>query len=273
MTDMRKYFYSDGTEKFGPYSFEELSSKTLNRNTQIWYLGLDKWVLISEVEELKDLLKKIPPPINQKPSLGPPPLSIPEKFIPIPENYEITKKRNAFILKVTIIVVAIVTVLIIIGRLTTESYGNDAALYQKVVESSFETDEDFNFYVEKFFRDAEAFSLFPRKPSNTIIKFAKFDQIEGLTHYHGISFGFDNDDKIEIYINPSTWKKFDKPKKYYLMYHELAHDVLNVDDLTDDEKNRGKLMFPAIETYERITMDDFIESSHALFEEVLDDYL
>jgi hypothetical protein len=77
-----------------------------------------------------------------------------------------------------------------------------------------------------------------------------------------------NDDIIEIYINPSTWKSFNKPMRYFLMYHELSHDVLNVDDLSNLKVNEGKLMFPAISTYESKTMDDFIESSHELLEEI-----
>ena len=77
-----------------------------------------------------------------------------------------------------------------------------------------------------------------------------------------------DDDKIEIYINPSTWDNFNKPMRYYLIYHELSHDVLNVEDMEDLPMNEGKLMFPAIATYESKTMDDFIESSHTLFEEV-----
>ena len=83
-----------------------------------------------------------------------------------------------------------------------------------------------------------------------------------------MAYGFDNDDKIEIYINPDSWAQFNKPKRYYLMYHELAHDVLNVDDLEELPENEGKLMYPAIASYEKITMDDFIEASHQLFEEV-----
>ena len=77
-----------------------------------------------------------------------------------------------------------------------------------------------------------------------------------------------DDDRIEIYINPSTWESFNKPMRYYLMYHELSHDVLNVDDLEHLQINEGKLMYPSIATYESKTMDDFIESSHELFEEV-----
>jgi hypothetical protein len=56
--------------------------------------------------------------------------------------------------------------------------------------------------------------------------------------------------------------------RYFLMYHELAHDVLNVDDLEPIPKNNGKLMYPAIANYEHKNMDDFIESSHELFKEV-----
>ena len=52
------------------------------------------------------------------------------------------------------------------------------------------------------------------------------------------------------------------------MYHELAHDVLNLDDLENIPINSGKLMYPAIASYESKTMDDFIENSHSLFEEI-----
>lgn len=55
--------------------------------------------------------------------------------------------------------------------------------------------------------------------------------------------------------------------RYFLMYHELAHDVLNLDDLDNKAIDEGKLMYPEISTYEKKNMDDFIESFHALFEE------
>ncbi len=54
--------------------------------------------------------------------------------------------------------------------------------------------------------------------------------------------------------------------RYFLMYHELAHDVLNLDDLEAKSLNEGKLMYPAISSYENKNMDEFIENSHALFE-------
>ena len=112
------------------------------------------------------------------------------------------------------------------------------------------------------------FGIFPKKSKTTIIKFAKLDQLTNATHIHGLSYGMNDDDRIEIYINPSTWESFNKPMRYYLMYHELSHDVLNVDDLSNLTVNEGKLMFPEIASYEAKTMDDFIESSHDFFEEV-----
>ena len=50
------------------------------------------------------------------------------------------------------------------------------------------------------------------------------------------------------------------------MYHELSHDVLNLEDLEATPNNEGKLMYSEISRYENYTMDDFIESFHLEFE-------
>ena len=139
--------------------------------------------------------------------------------------------------------------------------------YNEIAANSYDSDEDFDMYVQKFYRDLEFYGIFPKKPKVQIIKFSKLDQLDNTTHIHGLSFGSGDDDRIEIYINPSTWKQFNKPMRYFLMYHELAHDVLNLDDLEPKSWNEGKLMYPAILSYETKNMDDFIESGHALFEE------
>ena len=57
-----------------------------------------------------------------------------------------------------------------------------------------------------------------------------------------------------------------KPLRYWVMYHELAQDVLNIDDLSDLPSNNGKLMSPYINTYEITHMDQFIEAPHELFD-------
>jgi len=60
---MKKYFYSDGKEKFGPFSFEELKNENINRDILIWFEGLDDWKQAKDIEEFEEILKLIPPPI------------------------------------------------------------------------------------------------------------------------------------------------------------------------------------------------------------------
>lgn len=61
---MKKYYYSEGLDKFGPFTLEELKDKGLSRNTKIWFddLGGD-WKEAGDVPELKELFKMMPPPI------------------------------------------------------------------------------------------------------------------------------------------------------------------------------------------------------------------
>ena len=61
---MKKYYYSDGLDKFGPFTLDELKSKGISRNTKIWFddLGGD-WKEAGSVPELSNLFKNIPPPL------------------------------------------------------------------------------------------------------------------------------------------------------------------------------------------------------------------
>ena len=65
---MKKYFYSNGKEKFGPFSFEELKNENITKDTLIWFEGLEDWKSAKEIGEFEEIFKLIPPPI------------IPEKF-------------------------------------------------------------------------------------------------------------------------------------------------------------------------------------------------
>lgn len=63
---MKKYHYSDGDNQYGPLTIEELKDKKIAKDTMVWYEGLDNWVKASDVDELKELFKSTPPPINVK---------------------------------------------------------------------------------------------------------------------------------------------------------------------------------------------------------------
>lgn len=263
---MRKYFYTNGIDKIGPFSLEEMEEQNLTRDTKVWFYGLDNWMPLKEIEELKSLTNSIPPPLKSLDT---------RKIVcsPIKGNAIVEEKRTKKKPENRKTKKVIVTVFVAIAAFTFVGYfliKNQAAnkLHTSIASSAYESNVDFNFYVDKFYRDIGNYGIFPKKPEIQIIKFAKLDQLDNTTHIHGISFGIKDDDKIEIYINPTTWDKFNKPMRYFLMYHELSHDVLNVGDLKDLPINEGKLMYPAIANYESKTMDDFIESSHTLFEEV-----
>ena len=241
---MGKYFYTDGKEKYGPYSIEELRSQPISRTTKVWCYGMDQWTELFQVAELSNVLNSIPPELNTQPS----------KEI---------KKSSAF--SKWVIAIIVIVIILLLGYVVIQNQ-SEVNQYNEIVANSYDSDEDFDMYVQKFYRDLEFYGIFPKKPKVQIVKFSKLDQIDNTTHIHGLSFGRGDDDRIEIYINPSTWKEFNKPKRYFLMYHELAHDVLNLDDLEFKSWNEGKLMYPAISSYENKNMDDFIESAHALFE-------
>lgn len=62
---MKKYFYSDGTNNFGPFTIEELKEKGITRETMIWYQELGEWKKASTIQELTDIFKLVPPPITK----------------------------------------------------------------------------------------------------------------------------------------------------------------------------------------------------------------
>jgi len=66
--------------------------------------------------------------------------------------------------------------------------------------------------------------------------FASFEPLDGQTL--GRSYGINNDNKIELKIDPVKWQNSSVPKRWYLLYHELGHDVLNL-----NHGNGGKMMF------------------------------
>lgn len=60
---MKKYFYSDGKEKYGPLSLDELKQNDITKETLIWFEGLDDWAPAGELDEMKPILELQPPPI------------------------------------------------------------------------------------------------------------------------------------------------------------------------------------------------------------------
>lgn len=61
---MKNYYYTDGKEKFGPFTLEELKGKRITSSTLVWYSELLDWKPAGEMPELKELLIKGTPDIR-----------------------------------------------------------------------------------------------------------------------------------------------------------------------------------------------------------------
>ena len=60
---MKKYYYSsNGVDKNGPVTLEELKQKKIEPKTMVWFEGLDNWVNAEEIKELNSLFTS--PKIN-----------------------------------------------------------------------------------------------------------------------------------------------------------------------------------------------------------------
>lgn len=59
----KKYYYTDGQDKFGPYSVEELKLYNLTVDTLVWAEGMGDWTPAGKVPELKSLFPFDPPAV------------------------------------------------------------------------------------------------------------------------------------------------------------------------------------------------------------------
>lgn len=61
---MKKYFVNDNGTQKGPFTLDELKSLNLKNDTQVWFDGLEEWVNAGDVNDLKEYIVKMPPPIG-----------------------------------------------------------------------------------------------------------------------------------------------------------------------------------------------------------------
>tara|TARA_Y100000746_G_C15374079_1_gene395404 strand:+ start:542 stop:1018 length:477 start_codon:yes stop_codon:yes gene_type:complete len=111
-------------------------------------------------------------------------------------------------------------------------------------EAKYWEDPEANLYMMEFFIENRIKDNFKYKKIKFIEKFPHpIDSYELIYNIErergwiddlvGISFGMNNDEEIDIYIDNSYWIKINSITKKKLIYHELGHDVLNLDHSTD----------------------------------------
>ena len=74
-----------------------------------------------------------------------------------------------------------------------------------------------------------------------------------------VAFGIDDDNTIAVRVDPIKWENSSLRKKWYLLYHELGHDVLNL-----RHGDGGKMMFNYSES--DYSWNDFFEDKRFMFD-------
>jgi F0F1-type ATP synthase membrane subunit b/b' len=72
---MKQYYIFINEERKGPLTFVELELENISNETLVWYDGIPEWKKANEIEELKELFKATPPPINPVSKIPPLPIS------------------------------------------------------------------------------------------------------------------------------------------------------------------------------------------------------
>jgi len=112
---------------------------------------------------------------------------------------------------------------------------------------------DLTSMVSIFLDDCAEFNI-PVPNINTLK--ATFEPLEGNTI--ALAYGMNLDDKIVIKVDPTKWQKASVQKKWYILYHELGHDVLNL-----EHGEAGKMMFNFAER--EYTWEEFFEDKEYMF--------
>ncbi len=105
---MQKFYIHKDDQQQGPFSIDELQDLKITRDTLIWFEGTDNWKKAIEIEELKEIFNSIPPPIQSKKVVIPPPLvdkKFKEKTKPNIDHNPIKKNTTLIIVVIIVIVV------------------------------------------------------------------------------------------------------------------------------------------------------------------------
>ena len=123
------------------------------------------------------------------------------------------------------------------------AYTDAKEFENSIKEVEFWEDSEANSYMNDFLVENRIKDDFEYKKIKFIEKFpyqtdiySLLYSVEGDFSYNdfvGISFGMFNDEVIDIYIDNSYWEKVNSITRKKLIYHELGHDVLNLEHSTN----------------------------------------
>ena len=120
------FYIAVNGQQTGPFSFDDLRTKNIQRDTLIWTEGLDSWTKAEMLPLVKDILRAIPPPLPNTESksifqqVPPSPISIPQQTAKY-FGYELARRRERLFASIVESIIIAIPVLIIF----TESISNN----------------------------------------------------------------------------------------------------------------------------------------------------
>ncbi len=124
----QQFYIAVNGQQTGPFSYEELKAKGIQRDTLIWTEGLDSWTKAEYVSLVKDILRVTPPPIpndgKQQQQAPPPPIPQPKgKYF----GYELASKWQRLVADIVGSLILLVPFLILRASLY-DNYSDDSSL-------------------------------------------------------------------------------------------------------------------------------------------------
>jgi len=131
-----KYYDSDGTNQYGPFSIEELSDKKIIKETLIWHEGIEDWKKASDIPELANIIAQTPPPISKTPP------DIKNKITETQSLLKSGKKKYKIVIIALIIILSITSLLVV--NFYVNSYNNSTSEEDYSNESNQNNEENYD---------------------------------------------------------------------------------------------------------------------------------
>ena len=82
-------------------------------------------------------------------------------------------------------------------------------------------------YIDKFISDAKTNHNIDLSYVNKKDRLILFKELEG--DKIASAYNMNEDDSVLVLVDPENWYDANQPKRWYIIYHELGHDILNLD--------------------------------------------
>jgi hypothetical protein len=121
---MKKYYYSDGIEKFGPFTIEELQGYDIKSDTMMWAEGMEDWKPAGQMPQIAMLfdLSSPPPAMASAPSTRDLLDDDMEDDRPMPKNYLVESILVTFFCCLPLGIVGIINAAKVETAYRTEGY-------------------------------------------------------------------------------------------------------------------------------------------------------